>query len=330
MWHWRLDRPAQDELARRFAGAGSLGDDPEPFLATVYGAVGVLPPDLIGALMRFRGDPSSSAVMLIQGMPVDDPLPPTPTVSGPVTTKGTCVSEASALLVALLLGEPVAYADEKDGVLVQNVYPVESEARAPSNESSATDLGFHTELSFSRRVPERPLHQACPDFLLLFGLRPAPDADAVTTLVEADDICARLPARAQALLREPLYELRAPYSFTRATGADRPWSRPAPLFHGSETTPSLAFDLACGVRATEPAGDEALNELRRVVSTPDIHRHVRLDAGDLLVVDNRRCVHARSRFRARFDGTDRWLQRVYVRQSLDGLDRAGQASFRVL
>ena len=37
-----------------------------------------------------------------------------------------------------------------------------------------------------------------------------------------------------------------------------------------------------------------------------------LEAGDLLVVDNRRAVHGRSEFRARFDGTDRWLQRTFV------------------
>ncbi|HQZ38072.1 MAG TPA: TauD/TfdA family dioxygenase [Vicinamibacterales bacterium] len=330
MWHRRLSLPVQADLARRFAGCGPLTDDPEPFLARVYAGVGALPPDLVGTVLRFRADPSASGVLLIHGMPVDEPMPPTPTAAGRVTAKSTFVSEASVLLIALLLGDPVAYADEKDGVLVQNVYPIDAEARAPSNESSDTDLGFHTELSFSRRVPDRPLHAASPDFLLLLGLRGAPDADAVTTFVEAGDICGRLSARVQARLRQPLYELRAPYSFTRAADADRPWSRPVPLLHGDGAATWLAFDLACGVRATEPAATEALDELRQVVASPDLHRRARLEAGDLLVVDNRRCAHARSRFQARFDGADRWLQRVYVRRSLAGLERAAQASFRVL
>jgi alpha-ketoglutarate-dependent taurine dioxygenase len=34
--------------------------------------------------------------------------------------------------------------------------------------------------------------------------------------------------------------------------------------------------------------------------------------GDLLIVDNRRAVHGRSEFVARFDGADRWLQRTFV------------------
>ena len=37
-----------------------------------------------------------------------------------------------------------------------------------------------------------------------------------------------------------------------------------------------------------------------------------LEPGDLLMVDNRRAVHARTAFRPRYDGQDRWLQRVYA------------------
>ena len=49
-----------------------------------------------------------------------------------------------------------------------------------------------------------------------------------------------------------------------------------------------------------------------------------LEAGDLLVIDNRRAVHGRSEFRARFDGTDRWLQRTFVVDDLATIaDRRG-------
>ena len=34
--------------------------------------------------------------------------------------------------------------------------------------------------------------------------------------------------------------------------------------------------------------------------------------GDLLIVDNRRAVHGRSQFTPRYDGFDRWLQRMSV------------------
>jgi serine/threonine protein kinase len=99
---------------------------------------------------------------------------------------------------------------------------------------------------------------------------------------------------------------------------------------GTGAATTFAFDLACGARGIGQPAIDALDELRRVVSAPDTHRSVRLGAGDLLVVNNRKCAHARSRFAAKFDGTDRWLQRVYVRRSLEGLDRTSEQSFRVL
>ncbi|MEJ3744943.1 TauD/TfdA family dioxygenase [Actinomycetes bacterium KLBMP 9797] len=40
---------------------------------------------------------------------------------------------------------------------------------------------------------------------------------------------------------------------------------------------------------------------------------VALAPGDLLIVDNDAMVHGRVAFRARYDGTDRWIKRVLVR-----------------
>ena len=48
----------------------------------------------------------------------------------------------------------------------------------------------------------------------------------------------------------------------------------------------------------------------------EMARFVILRPGDLLVIDNRRAVHARTEYEALFDGQDRWLQRVFVVDSL--------------
>ncbi|MFV0320670.1 MAG: TauD/TfdA family dioxygenase, partial [Microbacterium sp.] len=38
--------------------------------------------------------------------------------------------------------------------------------------------------------------------------------------------------------------------------------------------------------------------------------------GDLFLFDNRRVMHARTPFEPRYDGTDRWLQRVIISDDL--------------
>ena len=62
--------------------------------------------------------------------------------------------------------------------------------------------------------------------------------------------------------------------------------------------------------ASTPAAQAALDQLGAVVR--DHASSIVLEAGDLLVVDNDRVVHGRTSFAARFDGTDRWLQRAFV------------------
>jgi L-asparagine oxygenase len=41
-----------------------------------------------------------------------------------------------------------------------------------------------------------------------------------------------------------------------------------------------------------------------------------LHPGDLLIVDNMLAVHGRSEFKARHDGTDRWLKKAIVTRDL--------------
>ena len=54
--------------------------------------------------------------------------------------------------------------------------------------------------------------------------------------------------------------------------------------------------------------------LRRLSAALDsTHQALRLLPGDLLVIDNFRTSHARSVFTPRWDGHDRWLNRMFVR-----------------
>jgi alpha-ketoglutarate-dependent taurine dioxygenase len=65
---------------------------------------------------------------------------------------------------------------------------------------------------------------------------------------------------------------------------------------------------------------EALDEL--CVGLDAALRPVVLQPGDAIFIDNRRVVHGRAPFRARYDGTDRWLKRINVMRDIR---RAGEA-----
>jgi L-asparagine oxygenase len=305
-------------------------DDLDDTLADLLAIGSCLPQPALRQILRFRGSPYAPSGMLVTGLPVDRDLPPTPVDATPAPIKPSEISNFAIMMLAVLLGEPVAYRAEKNGELVQNVYPTPAQRNTPSNDSSAAPLGFHTELTFSRSNPERLPHEASPDFVLLLALRCPEDRLAITALVDVRMVCHRLDERHLTALRAPQFQLMAPYSFTRDGDGSRPWSSPVPLLRGPDEAPSLAFDTACGVRALTEEAEEAIAALTAVCNEPDVSESVRLRAGDLLAINNRRAAHSRSSFSARFDGQDRWLQRVYVRSSIWPLTVESAGSFRVV
>src|SRR5690349_3274918 len=275
MLHIDLPQDTTTSLHRAFAGLPRSIDTAQ-LLAHLVRAGAVLPVDAVRRLLEFRSSPYASSAMLITGLPVDDDLPPTPADGGPVRGKPGQISECAILSIAVLLGDPVAYRAEKDGTLVQNVYPTPEQKDSPSNESSAAPLGFHTELTFSRTATDRPLHVGSPDFVLLLGLRCPDDRLAGTAVVDARQVCARLDERHRTVLRTPQFQLRAPYSFTRDGDGSRPWSPPVALLRGPDDAPSLAFDLACGVRTLSGDAEVAIKALTEVCDDPDLIEQVQL------------------------------------------------------
>jgi L-asparagine oxygenase len=74
----------------------------------------------------------------------------------------------------------------------------------------------------------------------------------------------------------------------------------------------------------DPQAELVLCRLRELIL--EHQASIVLEAGDLLVIDNHLAVYGRSRFQARFDGTDRWLQRAFVVSDLSAsaADRDGR------
>jgi alpha-ketoglutarate-dependent taurine dioxygenase len=68
---------------------------------------------------------------------------------------------------------------------------------------------------------------------------------------------------------------------------------------------------------TLPEDEEAAAALARLSAQLEAGLvDVPLEPGDVLVIDNQRCVHGRRPFRPRLDGTDRWLRKVTVTRDL--------------
>ena len=78
---------------------------------------------------------------------------------------------------------------------------------------------------------------------------------------------------------------------------------------GTFAPPVVLLDEVGRVSDVQAADFRGTGRLDLVVAVFGLH-----SAGEVLVLDNYRAVHGRRAFRPRFDGTDRWLKRISVRE----------------
>lgn len=77
---------------------------------------------------------------------------------------------------------------------------------------------------------------------------------------------------------------------------------------GDLDDPNILVDFAA-TEPLNPSAMKAMKELREAFIKTMLNFQLRV--GDMAIVDNRVAVHGRTSFVPRYDGTDRWLHRVY-------------------
>lgn len=293
-----IDTAASDwaNLLRRVPPGDTTAPDDPGVVSAAGRARRHLPTQVHDALVDMGDDTLDdvAGALLVRGAPVGA-LPSTPSAPGESTGKDH-VSEFVLLTVARALGQPVGYLPEHGGALVQDLVPTAAAATRQTSTSSAVELEFHTETAF---------HPFRPRYLLLLCLRGDPAAQ--TLLCDIDQVLDALDPEVRAVLGEPRFRTGVDESFTDGAIADR--RPPSAVLSGNPRRPTLVFDADL-MQGTDTEAQVALETFRDLTRARRVG--LALEAGDLLVVDNDRCIHGRSAFRARFDGTDRWLQRSFV------------------
>nr|WP_189827922.1 TauD/TfdA family dioxygenase [Streptomyces finlayi] len=273
---------------------GALVDDPA-WVASARDRWEELPVGLRRTLRRFRRDPGPGGALLVRGLPIGGPaLGGTPLAEGSVQ-RTAAIPAALLVLAACGLGDPAAFRPEKTGALVQDVVPVPGREEFQGNAGSVL-LTFHNENAF---------HPHRPDFVMLLCLRADPDGVAGLRTSCVREVLPLLDPDTRAVLHLPEFRTAPPPSFGAAEGP----AEPHPVLTGAFEDPDLRVDMA----ATEPLTERAAAALAALGNLFErTARTIRLEPGDLAVVDNRITVHGRTAFSPRFDGTDRWLQRTFV------------------
>jgi Fe(II)/alpha-ketoglutarate-dependent arginine beta-hydroxylase len=282
-------------------------------------------PDRIRTLLtefRLTGRPYGGFV--VSGLPVDESqLGRTPTSytdrpSRPEVQHTTAV----LLLIGSLLGDPFSFYTQQLGRLVLDVFPVPGHEQAQLGSSSTVTLEWHNEDAF---------HPYRADWILLLGLRnpyrvatifaPIQDVglDAETMRILFEERFVILPDESHtAAFNEATTGIadgaEAGEGFTRIARMNTSPCRLS-ILSGDRKAPFIRIDPAFMDHSLgDPHAEKALDAVIEAINR-SVHDVV-LTSGEMLIIDNLRAVHGRRLFRARYDGTDRWLQRINVTADL--------------
>lgn len=219
-------------------------------------------------------------------------------------------SRNTLLAMGSILGTPVSYEQEQGGRLIQNLVPVHKTEYQQISTSSKVELEMHTETAFH---PYRPSH------LLLLCLRG--DDSAVTTYADDFEIVDKLSDEAINVLQKPWFTTQVDESFR--TNGEPNMRITTSILRENKSAISSSWKLTYDSSFMEAVGvdekskleaERALDEMRSAVNN-SIQEAV-LKTGDLMIINNDTTVHGRRPFQPRYDGTDRWVQRMLVIRNL--------------
>ncbi|TVP96127.1 MAG: hypothetical protein EA381_17710 [Planctomycetaceae bacterium] len=284
------------------------------------------PRRLVDTIHRWHIDPDRPGVLMIDGLGIDPDLPPTPTDGRRSPNKLTTYSEQVLVAVAGMLGQPIGFSDERNGDLVADLTPVRGKAAALTNEG-AGKLGWHIEHNATGFLLDPPVRVV--DYLVFFHLREDPRGEARTLVSDIRDVLPLLSPSVIETLRRPEFVLRPPLQVRGSLPVERREALNVAILTGPSENPhvraAMYGDLTAGLT---DAAQAALVELESVLDATQ--RQVPTTPGRLVLVDNRRVLHARFPYQPAFDGRDRWLQRVMVTTSLEPLRHWQRDSARIL
>jgi Fe(II)/alpha-ketoglutarate-dependent arginine beta-hydroxylase len=312
-------------------------ESPE-FLAEADVIAHDLPRRLRRALRHFRLYEPEGALLVLSGYSVDEAkIGRTPRHwKDKDPSNRTCEEEMLLVLFGSLLGDPIGWSTQQDGRIVHDIFPIEGHEKEQMGSGSEELLTWHTEDAF---------HPYRGDYLGMLCLR---NPDRVPTTFAP--ICrAGLTPEQVAVLSSPHFTIRPDESHlkkNRGGGGvpvdeevlerayrkiEQMWNAPEPIpvLFGDPRRPYVRLDPYFMNPVPDPVPQSALEELTRRIDA--VLEDQVLEPGEFCFIDNFQAVHGRKPFRARYDGSDRWMKRINVVRDLrKSRDARVSAESRVL
>lgn len=301
------ERAREDLKALLYELLDTYGDVESPEFLRCAGTLGDrMPQAVLDALWSLRYQ-EAEAALVVRNCPLSHDPGPTP---GHWSEESTDASRVYAFWLALLLaqfGDFIGFTESQGGALRRNVLPL------PKAEHTQTGYGSRAELEL--HVDDAVDDDRGDAFGLLCM---SPGHNPTPTMIAS-----------VAALNLSLLDLDKLFTQQCIFIADG-FRCARPILFGARDAPYIRMDPPfTEFREDMPGVRETVADLYAALQSAAVD--VSLNRGDVLLIDNYRCVHGRRAFDAHYDGGDRWLIKMTVTRDLRrSRARRGGADQRVI
>ncbi len=245
----------------------------------------------------------NESVLFIDNFPIGN-LPNTPTRKGFIENEYivTPVKFIFALF-SLMRISPVSYIGENYGKIIRHVVP-RVDANKQVSSHGYVEFNYHVDNPDLSLTGENISISLCPEYLALFCLRG--DESATTEIIELKDIIKYLSEQDLEIAQKSIFNVKRPDSFEDGN----PVVENLPLIFKRGNRYLSRFDFH-NVSSKEQGGIALLDKFKNILEIKHISRKIVFKQGDFLIFKNQETFHKRSSFTPSYDGSDRWILRMF-------------------
>ena len=202
--------------------------------------------------------------------------------------------------------------NKDDDLMIHQVFAWKTKEYINSNTSRGNKhLDFHTDQAYLSLLfdPSKDAQTVAPDILAFLGLRR--NDKVQTKLIFCDDIMQNLNSNIIDTLKLDQFYFRKPdaYFDEKKTAFKLPI-----LLKDNNDNFLIRWDETVDSR-NRISSENAIKMVRLAIQQSEQHS-IFLSPGDFMMFKNKRVLHAREAFNPKYDGTDRWLLRIYGLQQV--------------
>jgi hypothetical protein len=206
----------------------------------------------------------------------------------------------------------VGYSRKNNGRLLRSVAPTAKGILQLGSQGSARELPMHVDnadLLFPREYDEiKSGPKTSAKYLAWLVLNAEPNVPI--EYVQLEDALLLHPDKEDiGWLSAPLFDVNSPDSISDVTVSEN-----SKILVQNETGQFVSRYNQAKISSKNLQAQLAFDRFTKTVNDPRIRKTIHAQRGDVILLDNFRCVHGRRKFLSREDGTDRQMIRVYAMQ----------------